>query len=100
MDVRRWDIFVEEVTHTVHENAAWFAPLQRLVETRRNRVYQPCPVSSAVQSPGRAFVSVADRLVGISAKAMGFTDGIAVVAAGTDLGTSGDRIPGCFCPLD
>src|ERR1035438_3179730 len=78
-------VFVEQIAHRVHEHHPWFLPPQRC--------FQHVFVERELETI--SVVGLAHCL-----KTEGHSLGVAVLAAGTDLGAAGQSIPSRLGPLD
>lgn len=76
---------MKEITHGVDENHAWRSPAQRLVQPLR---------------PQRQIKAALEGMSRRSAKPLGKTFRVAMVATGADLCAAGDRIPSGVRPLN
>src|SRR5271163_176885 len=79
-----WDVVVKEIAHRIHENSLRHAPLERDLQLLRHEA---------------KVETLLERMARDAAKPLREGFGVAVLAAGADLGASANRIPGRIGPF-
>ena len=85
VDELRWNVFVEQVAHGIHEHHAGFFPFERLGKAVRSK---------------RDIEPTGKRMTGHTTESLGEPFGVTVVAAPRDLGAARHWVPRGIGPLD
>ncbi len=84
VDILIRDIPVEQIRHRIDKNSAWALPLQRYLKPLR---------------PQAQFKPLLIWVPRHATKTFGECQSIAVITAGADLSTAGNRVPSGVCPF-